>query len=630
MYALEYKSILFGMLGCFRIIKYLTFVLIQIVVVAPNALSQPHFLFENFNNINKSEVLSTVNKEGWRFVNSSIKTFEDDKVLVSSQTGWAALRSNTMLSCSQGSISVWVNPQWNKEAHSSHTIMSFRWDGTPQGYFSLSQGWWEPAGKDYFYAILNNQEHLHLKFPDKLAINFWTNIIVTWKSGKKGFFRLYIDGKMVRQKRKAFSSNSRIIWPLYIGSDQGTGGKHKRSFNGYFDNLMIFSYPLNDSEISCIFHKQIKKLENFNKKQISWMNDVLKQPVSEKRTNTSKLIETRAIFDEGIDWATSRSKTDEILSRIKQAGFNVYVPCVWHGKGTYYRSPVANYDIRLKKRMSTGDDPLEYLIQKAHSMGLEVHPWFTVVKRSNSDYPQFYDEGTPVGAYNVHIEAFRNWIISLMTDVVERYDVDGINLDYIRTMGICKSDFCKIDYKEKTDHYFLQDYALSRIDGAARGRIQKWQDDAVGDLVKRLSVAVKRMNPSIIISVDGRPVSKGEKRRLQGRDVISWSNNGWIDRVYTMEYEEKINHKRIDEVMNDLDNNMKLTVLLGNFERAASKTVSPRSGKLVDQLIRYVKRKWPDRGVGLYLYEQLSDEQIQELRRSSFREDSIPNNYNKM
>jgi hypothetical protein len=82
--------------------------------------------------------------------------------------------------------------------------------------------------------------------------------------------------------------------------------------------------------------------------------------------------------------------------------------------------------------------------------------------------------------------------------------------------------------------------------------------------------------------------------------------------------------------MNDLDNNMKLTVLLGNFERAASKTVSPRSGKLVDQLIRYVKRKWPDRGVGLYLYEQLSDEQIQELRRSSFREDSIPNNYNKM
>lgn len=37
-------------------------------------------------------------------------------------------------------------------------------------------------------------------------------------------------------------------------------------------------------------------------------------------------VERRVMFDEAITWATSKHAADQILDRLKVAGFNVYVP----------------------------------------------------------------------------------------------------------------------------------------------------------------------------------------------------------------------------------------------------------------------------------------------------------------
>ncbi len=81
-------------------------------------------------------------------------------------------------------------------------------------------------------------------------------------------------------------------------------------------------------------------------------------------------VENRIMFDEDIGWALSRSNTDTIINHLSEAGFNVYVPCVWHGAGTYFSSLVAYQDPRVLTRIKNGDDPLEYLITKAHQNGL--------------------------------------------------------------------------------------------------------------------------------------------------------------------------------------------------------------------------------------------------------------------
>ncbi len=565
----------------------------------------------------------TVRKGDLILRGSFIEEQETEGSLKLDGTSWAEYKPLKGLTTEGGTISIWVKPVWREGDKKSHTIFSFKWKDGNNGYLALSQGWWEPAGADRLYFILNNQEHLHCSLPYKLTVGFWSNVTVTWSKGANGFCRIYIDGKKIVEKSENFFSSHLQNGPLFLGSDQGSTDSRNRGFEGYMDDLTIFNTCLNDLEVAELYRNQVKQPDLVEEKKYKWLNDGLELPLKQERAENGTLIETRAIFDEDVSWATSRFETDRILSRIKRAGFNVYVPCVWHGKGTYFPSTIAKPDSRVKRRIESGDDPLAYLIEKAHSMGIEVHPWFTVAKKGNDLYPQFYDSGTPEGAYNIHKIEFRKFIVDVMIDTVSRYDIDGINLDYIRTMGICTSSFCREDYEENLKHNFWADYALKDVKGAARDRLQRWQDMTVRQVVEDFSRKAKKIKSDLIISVDGHPQPKSKIRPLEGRDEIKWANNGLIDIIFAMDYRERPDIETIDLVREDLNDKSKLIVLFGNYEKN-EKLVVARSGSLVANFTEFAKRKWPESGVAFYLYGRLSEEQIQALQKGPFSEFSIP------
>lgn len=102
--------------------------------------------------------------------------------------------------------------------------------------------------------------------------------------------------------------------------------------------------------------------------------------------------ESRAIFDEGLHWASKRG-AETVCRRIKEAGFNVFMPCVWHGRGTTWPSQLAPWDSKFPAPPDY--DPLEYLIATAQRYDIEIHPWFTVMRRDRDFFREYYDEGTP-------------------------------------------------------------------------------------------------------------------------------------------------------------------------------------------------------------------------------------------
>lgn len=578
---------------------------------------------ESFNKPDQEDELYESAATGiLRFYGSRTEGVGYDKFLNVGPSGWTEYSPPGRISTTGGAISVWVKPGWKTDDDKSHTILSMRWNDPSKGYLVLSQGWWEPEGADRLYFILNNQEHVHCSLPFRFMPGFWTNVTVTWSNGGSGFCRIYIDGKKVAEKHKNYFSLNHQKGPLFIGSDKGATKQAKRAGELFIDDLTIFDRALSETEVKRLYHEQLKEPNKVQDKRFSWLNEGLTLPLVQERTEDGTLIETRVIFDEDILWATSRHATENILKRIKRAGFNVYVPSVWHGKGTYFPSTIARPDPRVVGRIESGDDPLAYLITKAHSMGIEVHPWFTVVKRSNDDYPQFFDSGTPDNAFNVHSPGFRKFIVSLMVDVVSRYDVEGVNLDYIRTMGICDSNFCRDDYKKKQGHGFWPDYALRSVNGASRDRIQEWQDAAVGQILENLSLAAKKIDPDLIISVEGHPKPKDKVRPLDGRDVIGWLKKGWVDIVFAMDYRERIDFETIDDVRSELDDDSRLVVLFGNYEKVGNK-VFARPGKLVARYAKFAQRKWPGSGVAFYLYGCLSDEQIAFLKRGPFHISAI-------
>src|SRR5262245_18109407 len=125
----------------------------------------------------------------------------------------------------------------------------------------------------------------------------------------------------------------------------------------------------------------------------------------------------RVIFEEDVLGWASKQQIDELLFKIKTAGFTAFSPNVWHGRGTSWPSKYAEWDYWLKDRPKTNYDPIKYLVDQAHSMGIEVHPWFNLTLRQADIFPQFAPPGTPDQAFDVHMPEFRHLIANLIVEV---------------------------------------------------------------------------------------------------------------------------------------------------------------------------------------------------------------------
>lgn len=523
-----------------------------------------------------------------------------------------------------GTISFWVQPFWKEDDDHSHTFLSLAWDDSKRSYLTLSSGWWEPQGAKRFYFVVSNQEFIHCSVRRRLPIGVWTMITAVWNSGPNGYCRLYINGERVAESHRAFLGDYVNNGPIYLGSDRGTTQQNRRSAESLMDEITIYSKALSDENVTELFHSQEKDPQGALARKWQWLEQGLALPRQSARLPTGELLESRVMFDEDMHWAKSKQTADQILGRLKAAGFNVYVPCVWHGNGTYYPTRLTEPDPKLAA-VITSEDPLAYLIGKAHALGIEVHPWFTVVRRENNRYPEWYSDGVPDGAYDVHNPRFREFIVDLMLDVVKRYNIDGINLDYIRAMGLCTSSSCQDDYRRTGGNAFWPDYALRGVIGTARTRLEQWQDGAVRDIMQNFVIRAKQLKPNLVISVDGHPKPHTEHRALEGRNEVAWVNEGLIDVIFAMDYRETIDYEGLDVVRRDLHEPERLVVLFGNYDRvSATAPAIPRLGDLVAKYAIYAQHKWPSRAVAFYLYGQMNNDQLAALRDGPFKEPAVP------
>jgi len=325
--------------------------------------------------------------------------------------------------------------------------------------------------------------------------------------------------------------------------------------------------------------------------------------------------ESRAIFDEGLNWA-SKDSAEVVCERIARAGFNVFVPCVWHGRGTIWPSNLAPWDSDATQ--VHGFDPLGNLIEVARRFDLEVHPWFTVVRRDRDFFQEFYDSGTPSESFDVHRQGFRDLIVSLILEVVRRYPVHGVNLDYIRAGGVCLSDSCAADYFAKTGRNLLVDRAKLLLPGGNAQELATWQEEAVEDIVRRVATGARQLNSKIVMSVDavpGHPIDK-----TQGRNSVKWADTGLVDVVYMMHYEANPDWESFRLVQKSMKRPEALVVLCGNYEDVTvpMKAVVSRDARKVVALLSEARQFQQGNGLGLYLYSRLSDQQVSELGAQTF------------
>lgn len=538
------------------------------------------------------------------------------------QNAWVEVNTGTHLSTRAGTLVIWVKPGWMMD-DGSHPLVTLRWQDQRNGYLALTQGWWEPVGAQKLYFIVNNQDGMHCSAPYQLMPGTWNMVTAVWQSGQNGYCKLFVNGENLAEYQGPLTGDYFPVGPLYLGSELGANDPRNRSTNADFAALRLFDGPLSNAAIHDLFLQTAPTLgaSTVVPPRLQTRNEMAYAP---RRDADGTLRESRVIFDEDMHWALSPEHTDAILQRVKAAGFNVYVPCVYHGGGSWYPTTLLAPDPKLVERFKQNPDPLAYLIEKAHSMGIEVHPWFTVMYRGGDSNPQFAGEGTPAGAYNVHNAAFRTFIVNLMLDVVQRYDVDGINLDYIRAMGICTSSDCAADYNRKTGGTLMLDLNAQYVYGPARIRLEQWQDAAVKDIVSRVSIQAKQIKPHVVISIDGHATPPELARPLEGRNELDWAESGLVNVIFNMDYKRDVDVINAEKVRSVLSVPDRLMILFGNYDSRDDGIARSREGELVTAYVEYSQRKWPGSGMAFYIYWMLNDEQLQALRAGPFKEIARP------
>lgn len=330
--------------------------------------------------------------------------------------------------------------------------------------------------------------------------------------------------------------------------------------------------------------------------------------------------ETRAVWVAPSD-LESVEEIQQAVDRIKQAGLNTIIPDIFLRNSFLARSPLFPADAKR----APGFDPLACLLDKAHAVGLEVHPWFCVTYRDQAFRDWFRTQhGTsvdmldktgkviPLGA-DVHRPAYRDFIVNLMVGVARDYPVDGIHLDYIRSMDRCFCPACQAEFAQRFG---------KPLDTATDEDWTCWQREAIGQIVQRTAEGTRNARPGALMSAA--VFSSLRSGALQGQDPAGWARQGWIDLVLPMDYQMQSLAVRANEgqFLEALDDDAKLVTGLSLYMRSNTQ-VSSRPAELVRDQIELVRRLGIH-GYCLFALNHLSDEQFRLLRDELNREPAVP------
>ena len=328
------------------------------------------------------------------------------------------------------------------------------------------------------------------------------------------------------------------------------------------------------------------------------------------RSAQGVLRETRAMWVSTSDFATAAG-TDELVGRATRARLNVLIPDILV-RNTF----LAKSDLMpLAASAEEGLDPLGHLIEKAHAAGLDVHPWFCVTYRDrhfrqwfrekhgvNVDMIDEQGKVISLGA-DVHRPEYRDFIVELMVGVARDYPVDGIHLDYIRSMGQCYCQTCRTE--------FARQFGKPLVEASQEEWIG-WQRQAIGDIVRRTAEGVRRVRPGAKMSAA--VFSNMQGGAVQGQDPAGWAREGWLDLVLPMDYQMQTLQLRSNErqFLAAPDDDGKLVTGLSLYMRSGGEVMS-RPTELVREQIELVRRLGIH-GYCLFAYSHLSDEQLEMLR----------------
>ncbi len=236
----------------------------------------------------------------------------------------------------------------------------------------------------------------------------------------------------------------------------------------------------------------------------------------------------------GIDWprtkATDARSTEKqkqelitILDKLKEANINTVLLQTRIRGSVIYPSDIEPWDnaITGKAGKAPTYDPLAFAVEQCHLRGMELHAWLVSIPLGTVPRQQSYGSKSITKHHRSlcktvdgnmfmipGLPGTADYIASLAKEIVDRYDVDGINLDYIR--------YPESQYRFSDDNLYSSACGLSKAD---------WRRDNITRIVRKVHDAVKAVKPWVKLSSS--PIGKY-------RTLNRYRSGGWdcFDAVY--------------------------------------------------------------------------------------------------
>ncbi|BCL37648.1 glycoside hydrolase family 10 protein [Nostoc sp. MS1] len=276
--------------------------------------------------------------------------------------------------------------------------------------------------------------------------------------------------------------------------------------------------------------------------------------------------EIRAVwFDRGtIVRAGSEEELAKIFDRLAQAGINTIFFETVNAGYTIYPSKVAPQQNPLIR----GWNPLASAVKLAHERGMEIHAWVWTFAAGNQRHNQLlkidpnypgpvlaahpdwanYDQqgkmipsGQTKPFYDPANPELRQYLLKLYEEIVTEYQVDGLQLDYIRYPFQDPAAGHSYGYGKAAITQFQQ---LTGVDPMkiTPSQTQLWQEwtkfrtQQVDTFVSQVSQMLRQQHRNLILSVAVFPLPEYERIQKIQQHWEAWARQGDVDLVVPMTY----------------------------------------------------------------------------------------------
>lgn len=261
----------------------------------------------------------------------------------------------------------------------------------------------------------------------------------------------------------------------------------------------------------------------------------------------NKVNETRATWISYIDyteilWGKSEEEYKKEVAQMMENLTDIKVNTIYvHASAftdAYYPSsiyPTAQY-VTGKIGDNLEFDPFGILLEEAKSLGLSVEAWInplrSLTQKQMNEVPNHnilkqwvLNQDSSLVFFkdrwylNPASEEAQDTIVSVVCELLEKYDLDGIHMDdYFYPDGVT-DDFDSIDYKN-----------------LGNGRtLSQFRKDNVNQLIEKISRAIKSIDKNCRFTISPAGNIQYSSESIYG-DVAYWIRNEWIDHVIPQIY----------------------------------------------------------------------------------------------